>query len=214
MEGPARRTRECVLVRWYDAAERDEHDEHLSRSMCKLQWATRRVRGSQQCMPWYDVKVLGEQSFRDSQLNQMSSVTTDLHSLIAAGASAVSCAHRLLVAADWAGRFHGVSCAVTYHTHPTHWRAEPRWGPAPDLGWPFSPKSMAHRRCGTCRPHRVSTVSATQIIDRSGSRYQHRSHEMPECSEFDLGCAWSSESVHSKQVQYKATSTRKAFRHS
>ena len=40
VQDQARRTRECILVRWYDAAQYDEHDEHLSSSMRKLQLAT------------------------------------------------------------------------------------------------------------------------------------------------------------------------------
>lgn len=58
MEDHARRTRECILVRWYDAAEYDERDEHLSSMMRKMQWATTRVE-SQQRVPWYGVKLLG-----------------------------------------------------------------------------------------------------------------------------------------------------------
>ena len=59
LEDQARRSKECILVRWYDAAECDERDEHLSGSMRKLQWATTRV-DSQQRVPWYDVKLLSD----------------------------------------------------------------------------------------------------------------------------------------------------------
>lgn len=51
MEDSACRTRGCMLVRWYDAVEYDEHDKHLSSSMHKLQWATMWV-DSQQRVPW------------------------------------------------------------------------------------------------------------------------------------------------------------------
>ena len=59
MEDGAGRTRECILVRWYDAAEFDAHDAHLSSGMRKLRWATTRV-DSQERVPWYDVKLLSD----------------------------------------------------------------------------------------------------------------------------------------------------------
>ena len=57
MEDHAGGTRECILVRWYDTAEHDERDEHLSSSMRKLRWATTRS-DSPQRAPLYDVKLL------------------------------------------------------------------------------------------------------------------------------------------------------------
>ena len=56
MEDRVQRTRECILVRWYDAA---EQDEHLSSSLRKLRWATTRV-DSRQLRTWYDVKLLSD----------------------------------------------------------------------------------------------------------------------------------------------------------
>lgn len=49
MEDHAGRIRECILVRWYDTADYDERDEHLSSSMRKLQWATTRVDSRSVC---------------------------------------------------------------------------------------------------------------------------------------------------------------------
>ena len=59
MRDQARRTKEYILVRWYDAAEYNEHNEHLSSSMRNLRWATTRV-DSQQRVHWYDVKLLSD----------------------------------------------------------------------------------------------------------------------------------------------------------
>ena len=59
MQDPVGRTRECVLVRWYDSAGHDERNEHLSGSMRKLQWATRRL-DDEQSAPWYDVRLLSD----------------------------------------------------------------------------------------------------------------------------------------------------------
>lgn len=59
-EGVHTQTRECIFVRWYDVADFDESDRHLSGPFVKLKWESVKLLGSNVAEPRYDVVELAK----------------------------------------------------------------------------------------------------------------------------------------------------------